>query len=134
MKHLTLLLFLLTTTLLAQSDTKQLTEYEQFLENIAVPDELPSFPGGTMEMMKFINQNINYPLEALQQKNEGRVVLSFVVEKDGSLSNIEILRDPGGGCGEEAVRVLKLMPAWLPGMKDGKPVRVNFKLPVRFKL
>ncbi|MDX1941007.1 MAG: TonB family protein, partial [Saprospiraceae bacterium] len=83
-------------------------------------------------------RNIFYPLEARQNGNEGTVVLSFVVEKDGSISNPKILRDIGGGCGVEALRIVQLMIdgelKWVPGKTKGKPVRTLFNLPVRFKL
>ena len=94
----------------------------------------PEFPGGLEAMMKFLADNIVYPQEAKDNKIEGRVFVSFVVEKDGSISNIRILRDIGSGCGAEVVRVVKLMPKWKPGMQKGKPVRVQFNLPVNFSL
>ena len=85
-------------------------------------------------MMKFLADNIVYPQQAKDNKIEGRVFVSFVVEKDGSISNIKVLRDIGGGCGAEVVRVVKLMPKWKPGTQKGKPVRVQFNLPVQFTM
>lgn len=90
------------------------------------------------ELLKFMYSNIRYPMEARQQNIEGQVVVSFVVEKDGALSNAEILKDIGGGAGEEVLRVVQGMNdndiAWVPGQRDGQPVRARFTLPIRFKL
>jgi periplasmic protein TonB len=96
--------------------------------------KLPSFPGGDSELMKYLAENIKYPAIAKENNIQGTVALSFVVEKNGSLSNIKILKDPGGGCGKEAQRVLESMPRWTPGEANGNPVRVKFTLPVRFRL
>jgi periplasmic protein TonB len=96
--------------------------------------KLPSFPGGEAELMKYLSENIKYPAIARENNIQGTVALSFIVEKNGSLSNVKILKDPGGGCGKEAVRVLETMPRWTPGEANGNPVRVKFTLPVRFRL
>ncbi len=82
----------------------------------------------------FMSKNLNYPAMARENGIEGMAFIRFIVEKDGSISNAEIVRDPGAGCGKEALRVVKSMPNWLPGKQRGKPVRVQFNLPVRFKL
>jgi protein TonB len=109
----------------------------------APPDEIkgifdvqvmPSFPGGETEMMKYLAKNTVYPSLASESGIEGSVVLSFVVNKDGSISDITTLKDIGGGCGKEAIRVLKSMPPWTPGEANGHPVRVRFTMPFRFKL
>ena len=94
----------------------------------------PEFPGGVEAMMKFLADNIVYPQEAKDNKIEGRVIVTFVVEKDGSISSIRVLSDIGSGCGAEVVRVLKLMPKWKPGMQKGQPVRVQYSLPVLFTI
>ncbi len=98
----------------------------------SVVSEQPSFPGGMQEMMKFISENRKYPAEAKAKDIHGKVIVAFVVERDGSLSNIEILRPLGSGCDEEAIRLIKSMPKWTPGKQNGKAVRVSFKLPVTF--
>ena len=89
-------------------------------------------------MLEFIYQNIRYPVIARESAIEGTVVVRFVVETDGSLQDIELVRDIGGGCGEEATRIVRLMNEkglrWTPGEQRGRPVRVQFHLPVRFKL
>jgi protein TonB len=95
---------------------------------------MPEFPGGQAKMMEFIAQNIKYPAMARESGIQGRVFVNFVVEPDGSVSNVKVLRGIGGGCDEEAVRVVKSMPNWTPGRQRGKAVRVSFNLPVRFTL
>ena len=94
----------------------------------------PSFPGGEGELFKFLQKNIEYPALAQENNISGVVPLTFVVNKDGSVSDVQILRDIGGGCGKEAVRVVKSMPKWTPGEANGHAVKVRYTLPVRFKL
>lgn len=108
---------------------------EPTLSNISQLNEKePSFPGGEQKMMEFLSANIKYPAEALKNKISGKVYLQVVVEKDGSLSNIKVIRDIGGGCGEEALRVVQMMPKWNPGEQGGRPVTVRFTMPVQFRL
>jgi TonB family protein len=99
-----------------------------------VVDEMPKFPGGEQAMMDFVAKNVKYPQEARDKEISGRVYVSFVVEKDGSVSNVKVVRGIGGGCDEEAARVIKGMPKWKSGMQKGKPVRVNYMMPIFFKL
>ena len=99
-----------------------------------VVDEMPQFQGGDQAMFTYLSENIKYPEEAKDKGIAGRVFISFVVEKDGSVSHVEVKRGIGGGCDDEAVRVVKAMPKWKPGKKDGKPVRVSYMLPIVFKL
>lgn len=94
--------------------------------------EQPSFPGGMQEMMKFISENRKYPAEAKAKDIHGKVIVAFVVERDGSLSDVKIRRGIGYGCDEEAIRLIKSMPKWTPGKKNGKAVRVSMMLPVSF--
>ncbi len=94
----------------------------------------PTFPGGEKELMAFLAKNIVYPNVAKETGIQGTVVLSFVVGKDGSINDVGIIKDIGGGCGKEAVRVLKSMPSWSPGEANGHPVKVRYTLPVKFKL
>ncbi len=114
-------------TLLDVATSKEDTVYQ-------IAEEMPKFPGGEQAMIKFVAENINYPQEAKDKEIAGRVFVSFVVEKDGSVSNVKVVRGIGGGCDEEAARVIKGMPKWKPGMQKGKPVRVNYMMPVFFKL
>jgi TonB family protein len=94
----------------------------------------PSYPGGNKALLHFLASNIVYPDSARAKNVQGIVAATFVIAKDGSLTDAAIIRDIGGGCGEEVLRVLSLMPKWTPGQVDGKPVKVRFTLPVRFRL
>ncbi len=102
--------------------------------SFASVEKLPSFPGGEEAFANYLAKSIRYPKEAKNNKFTGRVIVSFIVEKDGKLTNIKVLRDIGGGCGPEAVRVLSESPAWNPGLQNGNPVRVSFTMPVNFSL
>lgn len=113
-----------------QTGVKANTEEQVF----TVVEEMPEYPGGMSEFMKFIAQNIKYPADALQGKVEGRVIARFVVCKDGSISDIEIMRSVSPSLDAEAVRVLKLMPKWKPGRQRGRAVPVKFTVPVTFRL
>ena len=97
-------------------------------------ENLPVFPGGESAMFEYIGSNIIYPEEAKNNNIQGRVYVGFIVEKDGTLSNIEILRGIGAGCDAEVVRIVQSMPNWTPGYQNEKPVRVQFTLPVVFAL
>lgn len=96
------------------------------VENMPVPN------GGSTGWAKFLQNTIHYPRQALENEVSGRVIVSFIVEKDGHLSNIHVERGPGYGMDEEAARVLKLAKPWTPGMQNGNPVRVKLTLPVNF--
>ena len=95
---------------------------------------MPEFPGGTEKMMDYLSKNIKYPEEAKEKGISGRVFLSFVIEKDGAVSNVKVAKGIGKECDDEALRVVKAMPKWKPGLMKGKPVRVNYMLPIFFKL
>lgn len=95
---------------------------------------MPEFPGGEQAMMKFVSENVQYPEEAKEKEISGRVLVGFIVEKDGSVNEVKIVRGIGGGCDEEAVRVVKAMPKWKPGKQDGKTVRVSYTMPFFFKM
>jgi TonB family protein len=97
-------------------------------------EKAPSYPGGLDKFYKFLGANIHYPAEMREKKVEGKVFISFIVEEDGSLSNMKILREPGYGSGKETVRVMKLSPKWIPGVQNGKKVRVQYTVPVAFTL
>lgn len=107
---------------------------EDNYEIFVVIDEDASFPGGEKARIKFISENLKYPIDARKKNIEGTVYIAFVIEKDGSISNAKILRDIGGGLGEEALRVVKMMPKWIPGKNKGEPVQVKFSMPVKFVL
>lgn len=94
----------------------------------------PSFVGGLSEMYKFLSKTLKYPSAAQRNNVEGRVYLNFIVERDGSITDINVLKSVGFGCDEEAVRAVKLMPKWTPGKQNGRNVRVKYTIPVTFKL
>lgn len=94
----------------------------------------PTFPGGVEAKKKFISENIRYPEEAKSNKIQGTVELKFIVEPNGQLSNFEIIKDPGGGLAEEALRIYQLMPIWEPGRLKGEAVRIPVTETLNFKL
>lgn len=99
-----------------------------------VVNQMPSFPDGQVALLKFLANNIDYPTIAKENGVQGMVVVQMIVEKDGALSNIHIEKGIGAGCDKEAIRVVGLMPKWQPGSHFGQSVRVQFNLPIRFKL
>lgn len=109
-------------------------EDETETQIFTVVENDPEFPGGMEALYKYLAQNMKYPQLARDNGITGKVYVTFVVEKDGSIANPKVLRDIGGGCGQEAIRVVKSMPKWTPGKQRGKPVRVQFNLPVNFSL
>ena len=109
-------------------------EEEEEAQIFTVVEKDPEFPGGMDALYKYLAQNIKYPTIARENGITGRVYVTFVVERDGSIANPRVLRDIGGGCGAEAIRVVKSMPKWNPGKQSGKAVRVQFNLPVNFNL
>lgn len=107
----------------------------------APPEEIYSFvekraefPGGQAALMEYFAENIEYPAFALENNIQGRVIVQFIIEKDGSITNIEVVRDLGGNCGREAVRVIRKMPNWQPAQQNDRTVRSKFVLPVTFKI
>ena len=122
------ILLISSTTVTAQNKK---TSNDKVFEKV---EDMPEFPGGEKAMMDFVAKNVQYPKEAMEKEISGRVLVGFIVEKDGSISETEIVKGIGGGCDEEAVRVVKAMPKWKPGKQKGKPVRVHFMLPLTFKL
>lgn len=111
-------------------------QYEDEGESSAftLPEEDPSFPGGMDSLYAWLERNIRYPKEAKDNNINGKVFVTFVVEPDGRITNIKLLRDIGGGCGAEAIRLVKAMPRWNPGKEKGNPARVQFNLPINFTL
>ncbi|HBG70155.1 MAG TPA: hypothetical protein DDX57_05145 [Bacteroidales bacterium] len=106
-----------------------------FSEDIyTITETQPEFPGGVDALMTFLKNNIKYPLAARNNEIQGTVYITYIIEPDGELSNIKVLKGIGGGCDEEAIRVISLMPAWKPGTQRGKPVRAYFNLPIQFIL
>lgn len=126
------------------TQTTQVQEYvpvqkaeEEVIEEqeiFQVVESMPEFPGGEEARIQFLRDNIKYPQMARESGIQGTVYVTFVVEPDGRVTNVRVLRGIGGGCDEEAVRVVKAMPRWIPGKQRGKPVRVQFNMPIKFTL
>lgn len=124
-----------------QSDPVELwqppvTEEDPVPETVAFVkvESKPEFPGGGMAMISFLGKQLRYPEAARQANIQGTVYVSFVIQPDGSVSNVKVERGIGGGCDEEAVRVVKMMPRWKPGIQAGKKVKVPMVIPVRFRI
>ena len=108
---------------------------EEVTEEIfVVVEEQPDFPGGQAAMMKFLSDNIRYPVIAQENGIQGRVICSFVVERDGSITDVQVVRGVDPSLDREAIRVIQQMPRWKPGKQRGSAVRVRFTLPVVFRL
>lgn len=103
-------------------------------EVFMVAEQMPEFPGGMKELLKFLQDNLKYPENAMKNNVQGRVIVQFVVEKDGTLTEFKVARSVDPDLDAEALRVLQTMPKWKPGMQSGKIVRVKFTVPVSFKL
>jgi len=131
--------FVLSDSATIYNGVRIITSQESGIENYdtdttiwTVVQEMPTFPAGENAKEQFIYENLNYPALAKKNNIQGKVYMTFVVEKNGELSNIRVLRNLGGGCDDEAVRIIKLMPAWKPGKINGSNVRVQINLPINF--
>jgi beta-lactamase regulating signal transducer with metallopeptidase domain len=125
-----LLLFVFSTKTMAQTvKNKADVKEKDIYENDAI-EKQPEFPGGITAFYKFVGSNFKMPAEAEKNKIEGKAYMQFVVEKDGSLSDLRTMKDVGYGIGDEVIRVLKLSPKWISGSVNGKPVRVMYTLPI----
>ncbi|MGF7041250.1 energy transducer TonB [Mucilaginibacter lappiensis] len=115
------------------SDIKQVVEADpnQIFTSV---EQVPEFPGGLDKFGAYLSKAIRYPAVARENGTQGRVIVTFVVERDGSLTDIKVTRGIGSGCDEEAVRVLKNSPKWKPGIQNGRPVRVQYSVPISFTL
>lgn len=116
-----------------QTNIKKPINQEEYndVKLICVVEQMPSFPGGYEALMSYINKKIKFPAKVCKQ---GRVVVSFFVEKDGCITNAAVVRSVDPALDKEALRVIKSMPKWLPGKKNGRNVRVKYCVPVKFKL
>jgi protein TonB len=103
---------------------------------LTIVEQMPTFPGGEAEMMKYIQKNVQYPQVEKEAGVSGTCYVTFVVEKDGNITDVKVLRGVNGGpgCDREAIRVVKSMPNWKPGKQNGREVRVQFNLPIKFTL
>ena len=112
----------------------EFVEEESDDEFFMVVEDMPAFPGGDLGLMKFIQRNVKYPPIAKEYNIEGKVYISFIVDKSGSVTNVKIVRGVDKNLDAEAVRVVKLLPKYKPGKQRGKPVRVMFTIPINFTL
>lgn len=120
------------------SDTTKQLALDAKLENddmiLGIVERMPEFPGGEEAVYEFLAKNLKYPQAAKDSNIQGKVYVQFTVDKDGSIINPKVARDIGGGCGEEALRVVKMMPKWKPGDQRGVKIRTQFTLPITFEL
>lgn len=114
-----------------QTQRAEETESNEVFEFL---EEMPEYPGGQAAMLKFLQDKISYPAIAAENNIQGRVIVGFIVERDGSVSDVKVERGVDPSLDKEAVRVVKLMPKWKPGKQTGKPVRCRFRIPVQFRL
>ncbi len=117
-----------------EKQPKLMEEPESKKEIFITAEEMPSYSGGETERMKFLADNIKYPQQAAETGIQGTIYIQFVVDSKGNITDVTIMRGIGGGCDEEAVRVIKMMPKWHPGRQNGQTVRVRYTMPVVFKL
>lgn len=97
-------------------------------------EDLPQYPGGAVELMKWLTKNLQYPKIAQLRKTEGKVIAHFYVEKDGSITGLKVVQSLSRECDKEALRVLGMMPNWQPGVQNGRPCRTKVSIPIVFKL
>jgi TonB family protein len=128
-------IFVISFTNLAQ-EVRYLDKSEEEIQIIFGnhPEKYPAFPGGMSALVSFLRENIQYPAEAIENKEEGRVVIQFWIEIDGKISNIVVLRGVSPSLDKEAVRLVELMPDWIPAENRGKKIRYKFTLPISFRL
>jgi protein TonB len=116
----------------ANADNSKITEESDV--PLVLVDQMPQFPGGEREMLKFIKMNLRYPLSAQENGVQGTVLLNFVVNREGKIINLKVVKGIGFGCDEESIRVIEKMPIWSPGKQRGQTVLVSFTMPIRFVL
>jgi protein TonB len=131
MRYFITAMFVTSLSLCAPSKAQD-TSAKELATNSSI--EKPQFPGGNQELDAYLSLNLRYPNEALTRKVEGEVVVSFTIDEDGTIHDIKALKDIGYGCGQEAERVVKSMPRWYPAKKEGKAIKINYRLPVVFEL
>ena len=137
--NLLLLLFFLAPLLVfSQADSAKYEKMTGKLDTTLVKfnmlEQAPQFKGGMHGFAAYLKENLVYPKQAQRNGTSGKVILSFVVEKDGSITDVTVVEGIGDGCDEAAVKALKKSPKWLPGVQDGRPVRVKYNIPLAFGL
>ncbi len=113
---------------------KETEEEEEDLPPVWFVDEMPEFPGGMPSLMKFISTSIRYPVVAQENGIQGKVIITFVIDKSGNVTNVRVFRGIDPALDAEALRVVKTLPRWKPGKQNGKAVRVNYNVPINFVL
>jgi len=116
------------------ADLKQVVTQAEEEKPYEMVEQMPSFPGGTQELLQYIAKNLKYPTIAQENGVQGRVICQFVVAKDGSVQNVRVVRSLDPYCDKEAIRVIQSLPKWIPGKQNGKTVPVYYTLPIVFKL
>ena len=134
MKKIFVLMAFATFCFAAQAEDMQTLNTVQDDVVVDKPDVLPEFPGGMAALMSYIGNNVKYPSEAFNKKVEGKVIVEFIVRKDGSVADAKVISKTDGQLNREALRVVNSMPKWKPGKNKGKIVDVRFVLPIAFKL
>lgn len=119
------------TILRAVGDDSTVSDKEKVYQ---IVEQQPSFPGGREELFKYLAYNVRYPIDAAENKIEGRVLVTFVVEHDGSISNVNVANSVYPSLDKESIRVVSGMPKWIPGKANGKTVRVKYTIPITFRL
>lgn len=117
-----------------QEEQPPINQNDDDEETRLLVEQLPEYPGGVVEFMKWLTKTLKYPDEALRRHTEGKVMVNFIVEKDGSLSNIKVVKSAGKLLDDEALRVMNLMPKWSPGKDKGKPCRTLMAIPIVFEI
>ena len=120
------------TILRAVGDDSTVSDKEKVYHQVV--GQQPSFPGGREELFKYLTYNVKYPIDATKNKIEGRVLVTFVVEHDGSISNVDVANSVYPSLDKESIRVVSGMSKWIPGKVNGKTVRVKYTIPITFRL
>ena len=135
-KFLTIFFLFISSVIYAQTKngTKDNNDHSNDDHVLTYVEEMPEFPGGAAALNKFLAENITYPSLAIDSGIQGKVIVDFVVRKDGKVTDVLLAKGIGFGCDEEALRVVKAMPLWKPGKQNGKFVSVSYRVPIKFTL
>jgi protein TonB len=117
---------------IAEQQTPAVLDENEIVHDVV--EQMPSFPGGDAALTQYLSSNVKYPAVAVENGIQGRVVCKFVVERDGSITDVRVVKSVDPSLDKEAVRVIRAMPRWFPGRQNGAAVRVNYTVPVRFSL
>ncbi|MFD2570585.1 energy transducer TonB [Spirosoma soli] len=130
------LCFLAVSTVFLFASINSLAQSDDYLDRevFTIVEKQPEFPGGIQAMWDYLKQNVKYPSEAVKANVKGKSYVSFIVQKDGRLTDFQLVHGLGSGCDEEAMRVIKAMPSWKPGSQSGRLLKVKYTLPVLFGL